>query len=115
MNFITERVKLENEIGSLKIQNDFMRSQIIDLVLEKTDLRKRLSHLLESDFINSFDAKDFKTGKYKRDIKEADEITKPRLTATNLYDKETIIENATVQIWENTVTGETSIGWWKNE
>lgn len=31
----------------------------------------------------------------------------------NLYDRETIIENCTVQILENTTTGEVSVGWWK--
>lgn len=34
---------------------------------------------------------------------------------TNIYDKETIIEDCTVQILENTVTGEQSIGWFKND
>lgn len=33
----------------------------------------------------------------------------------NIFNKETIIENCTVQIWENTVTGQVSIGWWRNE
>lgn len=33
---------------------------------------------------------------------------------TNLYDEEEIHENATVQILRNSVTGETSIGWWEN-
>lgn len=33
----------------------------------------------------------------------------------NIYDKETIIENCTVQIWENSATGKCSIGWWKND
>lgn len=32
-----------------------------------------------------------------------------------LFDKEEIIENCTVQILTNTVTGEQSIGWWKPE
>ena len=31
---------------------------------------------------------------------------------TNMFDKETVIEGCTVQILENTVTGEVSIGWW---
>ena len=44
--------------------------------------------------------------------KERHEAT---LKETNIFDKETIIENCTVQILENTVTGELSIGWWKNE
>ena len=34
---------------------------------------------------------------------------------TNLYDIEEIHENCTVQILRNSVTGETSIGWWENE
>jgi hypothetical protein len=37
------------------------------------------------------------------------------IVETNLYDKRTVVENATVEILENTKTGETSIGWWKNE
>ena len=31
----------------------------------------------------------------------------------NIYDKEEIIENCTVQILTNSVTGEQSIGWWR--
>lgn len=34
---------------------------------------------------------------------------------TNIYDTEEIHENCTVQILRNSVTGETSIGWWENE
>lgn len=30
------------------------------------------------------------------------------------YDTEEIYENCTVQIWENTKTGDVSIGWWQN-
>lgn len=33
---------------------------------------------------------------------------------TVLYDKEEIFTNCSVQVLTNTVTGETSIGWWKN-
>ena len=33
---------------------------------------------------------------------------------TMLFDIEEIHENATVQIWKNSVTGETSVGWWDN-
>lgn len=33
---------------------------------------------------------------------------------TNLYDEEEIHKNCTVQIWRNSVTGETSFGWWDN-
>ena len=34
---------------------------------------------------------------------------------TNIYDEEEIYTNCTVQIWKNSITGEISIGWWKNE
>ena len=34
---------------------------------------------------------------------------------TNIYDKEEIHENCTVQILKNSVTGETSVGWWENK
>lgn len=30
-----------------------------------------------------------------------------------VYDEEEIHENCTVQVWRNTVTGETSVGWWQ--
>lgn len=35
-------------------------------------LGRRLEHLLESDYIRSFDEKVIMTGRYKRDIREAD-------------------------------------------
>ena len=34
---------------------------------------------------------------------------------TNMYDKEEIYPNCTVQILTNTLTGEVSVGWWKND
>ena len=34
---------------------------------------------------------------------------------TNLFDTEELHENCTVQILKNSMTGEKSIGWWKNE
>ena len=33
----------------------------------------------------------------------------------NIFDREEIHENCTVQILENTITGEISIGWWENQ
>lgn len=33
----------------------------------------------------------------------------------NAFDTETLYKNCTVQIWENSVTGDCSIGWWPNE
>lgn len=32
---------------------------------------------------------------------------------TGVYDQEEIVENATVQILTNTVTGDVSVGWWR--
>jgi len=34
---------------------------------------------------------------------------------TNMFDEEEIHTNYTVQILRNSVTGETSIGWWEND
>lgn len=34
---------------------------------------------------------------------------------TNIFDKEEIFPNCTVQVLTNTVTGEVSIGWWEND
>jgi len=39
----------------------------------------------------------------------------PADTDIPIFDKETRIENCTVQILENTKTGRVSIGWWRNE
>ncbi len=33
----------------------------------------------------------------------------------NIFDKEEIYSNCTVQVLTNSVTGEVSIGWWKND
>ena len=37
------------------------------------------------------------------------------IVETNMYDKKTVVKNATVEILENTKTGETSIGWYENK
>lgn len=34
---------------------------------------------------------------------------------TNIFDEVEVHENCTVQILRNSVTGETSIGWWEND
>ncbi len=34
---------------------------------------------------------------------------------TELYDREEIHPNCTVQVWTNSYTGKTSVGWWPNE
>ena len=41
-------------------------------------LVRRLEHLLESDYIRSFDEKEIMTGQYKRDIREADTVQEVR-------------------------------------
>lgn len=34
---------------------------------------------------------------------------------SNLFDKEEIYPDCTVQVLTNTLTGETSVGWWPND
>jgi len=34
---------------------------------------------------------------------------------TNLFDKEEIYTDCTVQVLTNTITGEVSVGWWPND
>lgn len=47
---------------------------------------------------------------------DSKELTKCGVSIeTNIFDKEEIIENCTVQILKNSVTGEVSVGWWRNE
>ena len=36
-------------------------------------------------------------------------------TEVNVYDKEETYHGCTVQVLTNTVTGQTSVGWWKEE
>lgn len=36
-------------------------------------------------------------------------------TEVNIYDEVETYQNCTVEVLKNSVTGETSIGWWKNE
>ena len=56
----------------------------------------------------SFD--NFSYSKARQPLKEV----KMQIDA-DIYDKETTIHGCTVQILENTVTGKTSVGWWRNE
>lgn len=49
------------------------------------------------------------------DKEQATEAWNRRHKETNVYDQEEIFEDCTVQILTNSVTGETSVGWWKNE
>lgn len=38
-----------------------------------------------------------------------------RRVETNVYDKEEVYEDCTVQVLTNTRTGDVSVGWWRNE
>lgn len=58
---------LENDVAAF-------RRRLGELTFEKEGVVNRLGHLLESDFIRSFDNYDPKTGTYKRDISEADKL-----------------------------------------
>lgn len=42
---------------------------------------------------------------------EADIVT----IESNMYNKSTLYTNCTVEVWENTITGETSVGWYRTE
>lgn len=44
--------------------------------IENESIRRRMHHLFQSKFISSFDEVDRKTKEYKRDIAEADKLTK---------------------------------------
>lgn len=37
------------------------------------------------------------------------------ITAMDVYDIEEVYPNCTVQVLRNSVTGQVSVGWWKNE
>lgn len=51
-----------------------------------------------------------------RELKQKiNDLQQPKLVECNVFDKETTYTNCTVQILENSVTGETSVGWWRNE
>lgn len=53
----------------------------------------------------------------REEIKEAYEIAIKALeaqTEVNIYDKEETYHGCTVQVLTNTVTGQTSVGWWKD-
>jgi hypothetical protein len=57
----------------------------------------------------------FGCGGIRRTAEDAIEAWNRRTTIeTNIYDKEETYPNCTVQVLTNTVTGETSVGWWEN-
>lgn len=74
---------------------------------------RRLKHLLQSDYIRSFDERVPFKGSYIRDIREADR--EQMTVSTSIYNKATRYSNCTVEVLENTATGETSVGWYRTE
>lgn len=48
-------------------------------------------------------------------LESPEDYDKIQIVETNMYDKKTVVKNATVEILENTKTGETSIGWYENK
>lgn len=77
--FISEKLFKINFEGlgkqdKITFEKDF--DEILNLAIEALEhdyiLERRLKHLLQSDFIRSFDEVDVHTKEYKRDIKEAD-------------------------------------------
>ena len=46
---------------------------------------------------------------------EKQEGKKPITVETNIYDTEEIHHGCTVQVLRNSVTGDVSVGWWKEE
>lgn len=76
----TDRTKICKKCGKYKrvLFNGICEQCAYDLgfyAKMNEGLEKRLKHLLESDYIRSFDEKNLNGG-YKRDIKEADAIAK---------------------------------------
>ena len=45
---------------------------------------------------------------------EEDLVKQDPEVKTGIFDVEEVYPNCTVQIWKNSVTGEKSVGWWKN-
>ena len=39
----------------------------------------------------------------------------PIIDTIGIYDEVEVHDNCTVQILKNTITGETSVGWWEND
>lgn len=113
-------VKIEHDmsLGISFIESLFEElkdKDIIGLVpRERFDgVSRRLRHLLQSEYIRSFDELTPFKGTYKRDIREAD---REHMTiSTAIYDKATRYTHCTVEVLENTETGEMSVGWYRAE
>lgn len=93
----TEKIEAINEVVALSTHNGITKTDVLNVLkwamkycwflecqnyslnsvrdFQKNDidrLERRLKHLLQSDFIRSFDEVDVYTKEYKRDIREAD-------------------------------------------
>lgn len=48
-------------------------------------------------------------------LKYIAERQKEHIDSINIFDIEEVYDNCTVQILSSSITGEVSVGWWKNE
>lgn len=62
---LLEKERVEAELEAVRRDNEELRK-------ECQAIKERLCHLLQSDFIRGFDEVIWPTGKYKKDIREAD-------------------------------------------
>ena len=78
-----EKIEAINEVVALDTHNGITKTDVLRVLkwamnyylvqeLNVHILERRLKHLLQSDFIRSFDEVDARTKEYKRDIREAD-------------------------------------------
>jgi hypothetical protein len=69
------RAASRDELARLKGENNRLTAELEQQYESYNLLLSRFRHLLQSDFIRSFDEYDRIKGDYKRDIKEADMLT----------------------------------------
>lgn len=71
----------DKRLKYLEEENERLRMDKREHEKESELLKKRIRHLLESEFISSFDEKHYITKEYVRDIKDADRIANYPLVA----------------------------------
>lgn len=68
---------------------------------------------IRSIYVNGYELVDLLTDAIK-ELEEYEKIKSKPNVDIDIYDKEEIHENCTVQIWSNSKTGKCSIGWREN-
>ena len=58
---------------------------------------------------------DFKSGVVIVELPSYVYVPEVTEVKTNLFDKSTTYTNCTVEVWENSITGESSVGWYRTE